>query len=278
MQACGKINTVDLILRLLIGAPAAMLIAAIARSAGSLSTSGAFAAAIVGTAAVAAGWNWASLLILYFVSSTLLSRFGRSRKLERTAGMVEKPGARDARQVLANGAVFTFFALWAAWYPGLVSFFLIPAAASLAASAADTWGTEIGTLAGGTPRSILTGRKLAVGESGGVTWVGTVASLAGAAFMAAAAVALGWPRGGASLILLGGIVGSLADSIIGALLQRRSWCDACGIRTEMRIHDCGTVTRRVGGLPFVGNDLVNLVAIMLGTLAATWLMRPGIHD
>src|SRR3954466_3649333 len=138
----------ELALRVLIGAVAALAIAFAARRAHSLSTSGAIAAAIVGTAAVAAGWSWGVLLIAYFVSSSLLSRLGRRRKLIQTAGMIEKGGPRDAFQVLSNGLAFTVLALVWTFHHDTVSAIKCAAAASLAASAADTWATEIGTWVG----------------------------------------------------------------------------------------------------------------------------------
>ena len=52
--------------RLAAGLLAAAAIALVARRAGSLSTSGAIAATLVGTAAVAAGWHWGALLVVYF--------------------------------------------------------------------------------------------------------------------------------------------------------------------------------------------------------------------
>jgi uncharacterized protein (TIGR00297 family) len=268
----------DFGLRILIGAVAAAVVAIIARRAGSLSVSGAVAAALIGTAAVAAGWSWGALLILYFLSSSLLSRLGRARKLEHTAGMVEKAGARDATQVMANGLVFAVLSIASVLTDDAVGFVAAGAAASLAASAADTWATEIGTWAGHTPRSILTGRKLAVGQSGGVTAAGLFASVAGASFVAAAAVSLGWPSRLVPAIVAGGLMGSLADSFVGALLQRRSWCDACAQVTEMEVHVCGVSTRRTGGLAIVDNDAVNLLATLIGATIAMLFLTPGIRD
>jgi len=97
--------------RALLGLIAAALIAFTARAARSLTTSGAIAATVIGTLAVAAGWNWGALLILYFVSSTALSRVGRAEKEERTASVVAKGGQRDAIQVFANGGVFAAAAI-----------------------------------------------------------------------------------------------------------------------------------------------------------------------
>ncbi|MEO7456221.1 MAG: DUF92 domain-containing protein, partial [Gemmatimonadaceae bacterium] len=80
--------------RILAGACIAAIVALVARRAGSLSASGAIAALFVGTAAVAAGWSWGALLLVYFVSSSTLSRWGRAQKEERTRAIVEKGGNR----------------------------------------------------------------------------------------------------------------------------------------------------------------------------------------
>src|SRR3954464_8873352 len=96
--------------RAAVGLLAAIAIALAARRAGSLANSGAFAAVLVGTAAVAAGWSWGALLVLYFVSSSALSHAGGAEKERRTSGVVAKGGARDAVQVIANGGVFALCA------------------------------------------------------------------------------------------------------------------------------------------------------------------------
>src|ERR1044071_2517010 len=96
-----------MIVRALVGLLLAALVSIVARKVRSLTIGGAVAATFVGAVAVAAGWNWGALLILYFASSTLLSRAGRALKEERTASIVAKGGERDFIQVLANGATFT---------------------------------------------------------------------------------------------------------------------------------------------------------------------------
>ena len=260
--------------RLYSGLIAGLVIVVVAWRARSLSTSGAVAAAAIGTAAAFSGRHWVLLLLAYFVSSSVLSRIGRARKLARTAGMVEKPGARDAWQVTANGLVFGLMAIGNG-VSAPQEFFLLLASGALAASAADTWATEIGTLVGGTPRSILTGRPLAVGASGGVTPAGLLASIAGAAFMSFSAYGAGL-SGFFWSVTAAGVAGALFDSFAGALIQRRQWCDACGAETEMRVHTCGSPTRRIRGLSFVENDAVNFLATMVG--AGVALGIPWAHS
>ena len=73
-----------MIARVTAGALVAAAVAAAAWRAGSLSRSGAIAAFFTGTVAIAAGWGWGGLLIVYFVSSSLLSRMGAMRKAQRS--------------------------------------------------------------------------------------------------------------------------------------------------------------------------------------------------
>ena len=254
--------------RIFAGAMLSLVIALVARRARSLSTSGAAAAVVIGTLAVAAGWSWGVLLILYFASSTLLSKIGKAEKERRTASVVEKGGERDAWQVLANGVVFAIAAVGALASPSRL--WLALGAGALAASASDTWATEIGTLYGGTPRSILTFRPIAPGTSGGVSIAGIVASVAGAAFVAIIAT-----FGGAAAlpVAIGGIAGSLLDSLVGATIQSRRWCDTCRLETERRTHSCGAPTRPLRGATLVDNDVVNFVSALGGGLLATQLAR-----
>jgi uncharacterized protein (TIGR00297 family) len=253
-----------------VGLVAAVVIAGIARWTNALSTGGAIAAAVLGMAAIAAGWDWAALLVIYFVASTALSKLGAATKARRLTGVITKPGPRDAAQVLANGLPFLIGAI-AAPVSSTPAFWMALAAGSLAASAADTWATEIGTWVGQRPRSIVTGRLLLIGESGGITVAGSAAAIAGAAFVGTLTVALEWPRTLLVPVIVGGIAGAVIDSVLGALLQGRSWCDACEQPTEMDIHVCGTRTRHVAGVRWLGNDSVNLMATITGAAVAAVL-------
>ena len=104
--------------------------------------------------------------------------------------------------------------------------------------------------------------------SGGVTLAGTIAAIAGAAFIALIAGVLGWPARVALSVFLGGIAGSTIDSLLGAALQTRRWCDHCARATERLIHDCGTATRHSRGLAWLSNDAVNFVCGAAGGLLA----------
>lgn len=263
-----SIRAVPTLVRAVAGLVLAAAIALLARRTHSLSASGAIAATFVGGACVAAGWDWGALLMVFFLTSTLLSRLGRSAKEARTGTIVEKGRERDVVQVLANGGVFALSAalfafrqspLWQALGVG-----------ALAAATADTWATEIGTLVGRQPRSIISLQHVSPGTSGGVTIAGTLASIAGAAIIATAAAIFHWPPAIAWWAIGGGIVGSLADSLLGALWQSRRWCAACNIQTERRVHLCGQLTVPAGGLLWLDNDAVNALSTVFGALT-TWI-------
>ncbi len=253
---------------LVAGTAAAGVIAWAAQRAGSLDARGAWAATAIGAAAMAAGPSWGALLIGYFVASSLLSRVGAAAKAARTGAIVEKGGARDAVQVAANGGIFALAAL-ASVVTGEARWMAVGGGA-LAASAADTWATEIGTWLGGTPRHLLTWRPVPPGTSGGVTLAGSLGMLAGAAFVALAARALGWPAWLVAPVIAGGVAGALGDTVLGALLQARRRCPACGTPTERLVHACGTPTVAAGGLSWMDNDVVNGAAGLVGALVAAW--------
>jgi uncharacterized protein (TIGR00297 family) len=257
--------------RVIIGFVLAAALAIAARHTRSLSAGGAAAATVVGTAAALAGWGWAAILIAFFIASSALSRYRHAARTARIGAIVEKGDQRDAYQVLANGGVFASAALVAAGTQDPA--WSMVALGALAAATADTWATEIGTLAGRPPRSIVSLQPLPAGTSGGVTMAGTLASAAGAGMIAALAPVAGLPAGVWAAVFTGGVVGSLADSLAGATVQERRWCDRCSSSTERRVHDCGTGTRVIGGMPGARNDAVNLLCTLVGGIVAVLLAR-----
>jgi uncharacterized protein (TIGR00297 family) len=258
----------EAVARAIAGGVLALVVAIIARRARTLTLGGAAAATVVGTAAIAAGWSWGLLLSSFFVSASALSTLGERRKTDLTGSVTRKGGERDAMQVLANGGLFAASALGHLFLPSPVWYAI--GIGALAASTADTWSTEVGTLFGGEPVSIGSGKKVAPGTSGGVTLIGSVAGAAGALFIAAGATLANWPVPFAA-VALGGLAGSLADSFLGATLQARRWCDLCATSTERLVHGCGTATRHTGGITGFDNDWVNAVCSAVGALVAILL-------
>ena len=254
---------------LILSALIALGIAGAARAAKALSLSGAGAAALIGFLLFGfGGWRGAAALLLFFISSSALSRIGKKRK---DALGYEKGGERDAGQVLANGGVAAFCVLLVWLFPHAAW----PVAATLgalAAANADTWATEIGSLAKGEPRLITTFRLAPTGSSGAISLPGTLAALAGAALIGALAPFwnLGWR--GLVAVALGGLFGSLLDSLLGATVQVQYRCPVCGKLTERRTHCEDKPTLPARGVSFIGNDAVNIAATFSGAIVAALLV------
>ncbi len=104
-------------MQLIIGFLLAIIIATLAYSAHSLTKSGAVAAALVGAVVFGlGGWQWAVLLLIFFITSSALSRLFKNHK----KGLDEKFSKgheRDAGQVFGNGGLATVFVFIHALYP-----------------------------------------------------------------------------------------------------------------------------------------------------------------
>jgi uncharacterized protein (TIGR00297 family) len=255
-------------------------IAYLAFRARSLSRSGAYAAALVGTLIFGiGGWQWAVLLLTFFITSSALTRAFRKHK----HGLDEKyskGGERDAAQVFSNGGLPALFAVLHGLNPEAL-WPWIGFAAALAAVNADTWATELGALSPGQPRLIVDlRRRVEKGTSGGVSWVGTLASLAGSALIAALAgllAAYALPTNGRTqlflLIITSGFVAALFDSVLGATVQAMYFCPQDRKETEKHpLHTCGAHTTHIRGWHWLDNDRVNLACGALGALLAL-----GVH-
>jgi uncharacterized protein (TIGR00297 family) len=252
----------------MIGAALSAIAALAAHRIRMLSTSGAIAATVVGTISIAAGWSWGALLLSMFISASLLSKLGERRKAERVGQIVEKGAERDWGQVLANGGVYAGAALGTLMATSPMWFAI--GAGALAGSAADTWATEIGTLVAGRPISIISGRRVEPGTSGGISLAGTAAAVIGAVFIGGVTILANWPVPFVA-VAIGGIAGALADSLLGATVQEQRWCELCKTFTERPIHNCGTRTSHAGGLVGFDNDAVNAVCSAVGASVALLL-------
>lgn len=247
---------------------AALAVALLAWRARALTPGGAAAAALVGTLVLTGtGWAGGAVLAAFFVSSSVIGRLAARRGDRHPETKGER---RDARQVLANGAAAALAAGLAPWLPPALGFWILTA--GLTAAAADTWATSLGGLSRRPPRRLLLGAVVEVGTNGGMTALGSGAALAGALVVAATGAAAARSPALAAAGTLVGFAGMAADSVLGALWQGRFQCPACAAATEWRRHRCGARTVPTGGLAWLDNDGVNLVATSLaaGLGAAAW--------
>ncbi len=259
-------------MQLLLGFIFAILISLLAYKAKSLDKSGAIAATIEGTLIFGlGGWEWAILLLTFFISSSALSKMFKARKKDLKEKF-DKGSRRDAMQVIGNGGLAALFAALHFFFPDTLWAWL-GFSAALAAVNADTWATELGVLNPSLPRMITNlSQKVEKGTSGGVSVGGTLASLAGAALIGLFA-GLFTPSGNFlpifTLITLAGLLGALFDSYLGATVQAIYYCQSCEKETERHPdHLCGTQTQYTRGFNWLTNDWVNFACATAGVLVA----------
>jgi len=263
--------------QLAVGVALAAPIAWLAWRVGALTGGGALAAFSVGWLTFGFGglW-WAVALLLFFASSSGLSFLSKERK-QALGEKFSKGKRRDAAQVLANGGLAALLAVVHRWMPS-AHWVWAAFCGSLAAVNADTWGTEIGVLSKSPPRSILNGRIVPRGTSGAVSPLGIAASLGGALLLGlAAAAASPHPLAAGFAATVGGFIGAVVDSILGARWQATYFCPACYTETEHHLfHTCGAPTELIRGVRWLDNDMVNFAAALVGALLAAAVYLLGV--
>lgn len=212
--------------------------------AGKLTLAGVWVGGLLGLLIfLGSGFGGLSLLALFFGLGSAASAWKGADK--RRLGLAEaNEGRRTAGQVLANAGVAGVLGVVAWRFPGQAPLARLLLAGSFAAATADTLASELGNVYGRRYYNVLTGRPDVRGENGVVSAEGTLLGLAGSALVAGAyCAAFGWgPAFG--WLLVAGTAGNLADSVLGATLERRG---------------------------YVGNNVVNFLTTLLGALTAAAL-------
>jgi uncharacterized protein (TIGR00297 family) len=209
-----------------------------------VSRSGAIAGGLVCFALfTGAGPGGFAALLSLFAVTWLATRLGLASKQVR--GTAESGDGRSASQVFANVGIAATCALLYAVnrHPQ----FLLALSAALAEPAADTVSSECGQAFSEKAVLITTFEEVPAGTNGGVTLAGTLAgviaailiSLVGVRFELLAARQWWMPTAA-------GVVGMVADSYLGALVERRGW---------------------------LGNDAVNFIGTFVAAIAAAGLGR-----
>jgi uncharacterized protein (TIGR00297 family) len=223
----------------------------------------------IGAILIGGGLSWFIIVAVFFTLGVGFTwyKYGYKKKL---GGAQEKGGARNWPNILANGGIASIFAVVYFFFPSapVIVLFL----GSISTSAADTVATELGLLSGMKPRLITRpSEEVPPGTSGGVSPLGLVGALIAAGVigsMAAVLRILSSPVVVLSACVVGGLVGALFDSVLGAAVQRKGYCSVCHRQTEALNH-CGERTTRTSGVPFIENNIVNLIATIAGALAAS---------
>lgn len=274
----ADMEIVALLFRASIGFLGSSIIGYVAYIRKSLTVSGSIGAIILGSGIYAtSGLYGGTIMILFFVSSSLLSKYKKNLKSD-VAKQFDKTGNRDIFQVFANGGIGLIYSI--IYYVTKDPIYLVPIGISFAASNADTWATELGVLNHGKPISLRTFKRVDNGTSGAISFLGTLSGYLGAQFIGIASVVIAYilkldmSNYSYMIILksvtLGGFIGCIIDSILGATLQGVYYCDSLQKETEKKIYN-GEPTRFVRGIKFFNNDLVNFLSIGIASMTYLFL-------
>ncbi len=160
------------------------------------------------------GFEWILVLFVFLVTSLYATYCGRGKD-------GEKHEHRGADNVLSNGLVPFMSAVF-----GLPYFYL----GSISAALADTLASEIGKMSKEAPVLITNPRKkVERGLNGGVTKIGTLASIGGSVIIALLSLVFynSFVSSPVPLHVLffavaaGGVFGSAIDSVLGVLFENR---------------------------------------------------------
>lgn len=204
------------------------------------------------------------ILLAFFAFGVLVDKI--KKRYDKIKQNIEKKGTkRDAVQVLANATVPAVSA--ALYFIFKEQIFVVSFVASLAEALADTAASGIGAFSRDTFDPFRM-RKCEKGISGGMSLLGTLASILGATLISALALAFGRITLTESFIILAaGFLGGVFDSMLGSLLQVKYKCGVCGRILEREEH-CGERTHKHSGLSFVTNDTVNLLGTLFSAVIA----------
>ena len=210
--------------RLLLALAINLPIALFALARGQVSRGGFYAGLPVGIAVYSwADWPGYLALVSFYLLANVATRTGYSRK-QRRGSAQEHGGRRGAKHALANCLVGV-----AAAYAYQLSgdpLFAVALSAAFATAAFDTVSGELGQLFPGRPVSLLSFKRVRVGESGAVSLGGTLCGLVAAALVVVGPW-LGWEFAAplVAAVLAGASVGAIAESYLSLLLEKRGFLD-----------------------------------------------------
>ena len=197
--------------------------AALSIRAGKLTIPGAITAFAVGLLVFwGAGYTGLVMLAVFFLLGTLATSWKKQEKIPFKSAE-DRSTTRNVGQVLANGGIPALAGLLALLIPSQASLFRMILAAALASATADTLSSELGILYGRRFFNIITFKKEAKGLDGVISIEGLIIGIIGSAVIAAIyAMGHEWSRG-VAFIVIAGTIGNLADSILGAVFERKKY-------------------------------------------------------
>ena len=166
------------------------------------------------------GYPGLAMLVLFFVLGSAATSIGLKKKQQLGFAEADK-GRRTAGQVMANGGVAAILGAAASFSASQIHILQLMMAGSLASATADTLSSELGTILGRRFYNIITLKKDTRGLDGVVSLEGTIAGIAGVVLIAS--VYATWHGWNIEFlwVVLAGIAGNFADSVLGATVERK---------------------------------------------------------
>ena len=167
-----------------------------------------------------AGFTGVFMLGAFFFMATFATAF--KINLKQQMKVAEKSGGkRTINQVIANGGMAGILGLIGGFYPAKNSLLTLMMAASLSAATSDTLSSELGTLYGKRFYNIINLKNGNRGENGVVSLEGLLIGIAGSIIIAFIyAIGFGFNLN-FFVIIIGGTIGNIVDSILGATLEKK---------------------------------------------------------
>ena len=171
----------------------------------------------------AAGYTGIAMLGAFFILGTVATSWKKQEKLKFKAAE-DRSSQRTMGQVLANGGVAGIMGLLILLLPMKAELLKLMMAASLASATADTLSSELGMIYGRRFFNMITLKKEEKGLDGVISLEGTMIGVMGSSMIAVVyCLGFGWSVTIFLLIVLAGTIGNLADSVLGALLERKRY-------------------------------------------------------
>ncbi|KAK6115233.1 hypothetical protein DH2020_007502 [Rehmannia glutinosa] len=239
----------------------------------SLDLSGAFSGFAVMTIHIAVNYRFGAVLLVFFFTSSMFTKFGEDKKQKVDADFKEG-GQRNWIQVLYNSGIATLLVLIAWKLVGTQDYCLNSKESGLMTSLiggiighycccnGDTWSSELGVLSDEQPRLITTFKPVRRGTNGGVTKAGLLAAAAGGSVIGLTFVILGFVTTNCTFNLalrqlllipisaLAGLCGSVIDSLLGATLQYSGFCS---VRNKV-VGKPGPTVKKISGVNVLDNN------------------------
>lgn len=235
-----------------------------------------------------AGYRFAALLLVFFSTSSKVTRLGQEKKRGIEADFKEG-GQRNWIQVLANSMIATVLVVILAIQTQgqdkcldtedstVVTALLGGIVGHYACCNGDTWSSELGMLSSEQPRLITTFKKVRKGTNGAITIHGLAAAIVAGFAIGITFALIGLLTTECSLDVLwrqllivpiaaaAGLIGSLIDSLLGATLQFSGYCT---VRKKV-VGKHGPTVIKISGTSMLDNNAVNAISILLTTLVTS---------